>query len=161
MARWASDGEILLPLRSPIDVALTVASHGWASLAPWQWNPEAGVLSRGERIGGRFGTISVAQHDLATIVIRRDGVAVAACMYIDAPAEGITLSKGLGTRHWSAAAVSRKTKAIAVTVSQSSGTVRLFLNGEVVLHIEPLARPMIWQHFKMETQETEGTVLGG
>src|SRR5262245_64509614 len=29
------------------------------------------------------------------ILIRRDGIAVAACMYIDAPAEGITLSKGL------------------------------------------------------------------
>jgi DNA integrity scanning protein DisA with diadenylate cyclase activity len=95
------------------------------------------------------------------IIIRRDGVAVAACMYIDAPAEGITLSKGLGTRHWAAAAISRKTKAIAVAVSQSSGTVRLFQDGKVVLHIEPLARPMIWQHFKMETQEGDGTVLGG
>jgi DNA integrity scanning protein DisA with diadenylate cyclase activity len=95
------------------------------------------------------------------IIIRRDGVAVAACMYIDAPAEGITLSKGLGTRHWAAAAISRKTKAIAVAVSQSSGTVRLFQDGEVVLHIEPLARPMIWQHFKMETQEGDGTALGG
>jgi DNA integrity scanning protein DisA with diadenylate cyclase activity len=95
------------------------------------------------------------------IIIRRDGVAVAACMYIDAPAEGITLSKGLGTRHWSAAAISRKTKAVAVAVSQSSGTVRLFQNGEVVLHIEPLARPMIWQHFKLETQDEDGVTVGG
>jgi DNA integrity scanning protein DisA with diadenylate cyclase activity len=94
------------------------------------------------------------------IIIGRDGVAEAACMYIDAPAEGITLSKGLGTRHWSAAAISRKTKAIAVAVSQSSGTVRLFQDGKVVLHIEPLARPMIWQHFKMETQEDDGAPLG-
>ena len=91
------------------------------------------------------------------IIIRRDGVAVAACMYIDAPAEGITLSKGLGTRHWAAAAISRKTKAIAVAVSQSSGTVRIFQNGEVVLHIEPLARPMIWQNFRMEAHEAEET----
>src|SRR5215831_3248375 len=60
------------------------------------------------------------------IIIRRDGVAVAACMFIDTTAEGITLSKGLGTRHYAAAAISRKTKAIAVTVSQSSGTVRVF-----------------------------------
>jgi DNA integrity scanning protein DisA with diadenylate cyclase activity len=95
------------------------------------------------------------------ILIRRDGVAEAACMYIDAPAEGITLSKGLGTRHWSAAAISRKTQAIAVAVSQSSGTVRLFQDGRVVLHIEPLARPMIWQHFKMEAQDGDGTALGG
>ena len=90
------------------------------------------------------------------IIIRRDGVAVAASMYIDAPAEGITLSKGLGTRHWAAASISRKTKAIAVAVSQSSGTVRLFQDGEVVLHIEPLARPMIWQNFKMDAQNGDG-----
>src|SRR6516225_8064718 len=52
------------------------------------------------------------------IILRRDGVAVAACMYIDALAEGITLSKGLGSRHWAAAGISRKTKAVAVAVSQ-------------------------------------------
>jgi diadenylate cyclase len=84
------------------------------------------------------------------IIISREGVAEAACMYIDAPSEGITLSKGLGTRHWAAAAISRKTTAIAVAVSQSSGTVRLFQDGRVVLHIEPLARPIIWQNFNME-----------
>jgi len=26
----------------------------------------------------------------------------------------------------------------------------------VVLHIEPLARPLIWRHFEMETQESDG-----
>jgi DNA integrity scanning protein DisA with diadenylate cyclase activity len=98
----------------------------------------------------------VAQLEGA-IIIRRDGVAESACIYLDVPAEGITLSKGLGTRHWAAAAVSRKTKAIAIAVSQSSGAVRIFQNGEVVLHIEPLARPLIWRHFEMETQETDGT----
>jgi DNA integrity scanning protein DisA with diadenylate cyclase activity len=89
------------------------------------------------------------------IIIGRDGEAEAACMYIDAPSEGITLSKGLGTRHWAAAAISRKTKAIAVAVSQSSGTVRLFQDGQVVLHIEPLARPVIWQNFRMEAADGE------
>jgi DNA integrity scanning protein DisA with diadenylate cyclase activity len=89
------------------------------------------------------------------IIIRRDGVAEAACMYVDAPSEGITtLSGGLGTRHWAAAAVSKKTKAIAVVVSQSSGAVRLFQNGMVVLQIAPLgARPMIWQRFHMDNTE--------
>jgi DNA integrity scanning protein DisA with diadenylate cyclase activity len=90
------------------------------------------------------------------LIIRRDGIATAACMYIDTTAEGITLSKGLGTRHWAAAAVSRKTKAIAVAVSQSSGTVRIFQGGEVVLHIEPFARPMIWQKFKMDATDGDG-----
>ena len=97
----------------------------------------------------------IAQLDGA-IIIRRDGVAVAACMYIDAPAEGITLSKGLGARHWAAAAITRKTKAVAVAVSQSSGTVRVFLNGEIVLFIEPLARPLVFGHFRLEAQEGDG-----
>jgi diadenylate cyclase len=91
------------------------------------------------------------------IIIRRDGVAVAACMYVNAPAEGLTLSKGLGTRHWAAAAISRKTKAVAVAVSQSSGAVRIFQKGEVVLHIESLARPMIWGDVRLEAQDTDGT----
>ncbi len=90
------------------------------------------------------------------IIIRRDGVAVAACMYLDVLAEGITISKGLGSRHWAAAAISQKTDAISVAVSQSSGTVRIFQDGEVVLRIEPLARPLIWRHFEMEAQETDG-----
>jgi diadenylate cyclase len=78
-------------------------------------------------------------------------------MYIDAPAEGITLSKGLGTRHWAAAAISKVTKAIAIAVSQSSGTVRIFQDGKVALHIEPFARPMIWQHFRIDDGDTEMT----
>ena len=94
------------------------------------------------------------------ILIGRDGIAVAACMYLDVPAEGITLSKGLGSRHWSAAAISKKTEAIAVAVSQSSGTVRIFQDGEVVLHIEPLARPHIWQPFRLEAREGDDGPAG-
>ncbi len=98
----------------------------------------------------------IAQLDGA-ILVSREGIAIAACLYLDVPAEGITVSKGFGSRHWAAAAISRKTTALAVCVSQSSGTVRIFQNGEVVLHIEPLARPHIWQPFRLETQEVDGT----
>jgi DNA integrity scanning protein DisA with diadenylate cyclase activity len=87
------------------------------------------------------------------IVIHRDGVAEAACMRIEAPDTGITLSMGLGTRHAAAAAISKATKAVAVAVSQSSGSVRLFQNGMVVLHIEPLARPMTWGQPRLEAQD--------
>jgi 3-methyladenine DNA glycosylase/8-oxoguanine DNA glycosylase len=69
-----SAGEILLPLAFPIDLALTVASHGWAYLAPWHWDLEAGILSRRQRIAGRLGTIAVVQHDPAALVIRCDGL---------------------------------------------------------------------------------------
>jgi 3-methyladenine DNA glycosylase/8-oxoguanine DNA glycosylase len=72
-----SAGEILLPLPSPIGLALTVASHGWAQLAPWRWDPEAGVLARDERVDGRLGTIAVAQRHIGAVVIRRDGFTTA------------------------------------------------------------------------------------
>ncbi|MGH7116106.1 MAG: hypothetical protein ACREE9_16645 [Stellaceae bacterium] len=68
-----SAGDILLPLPWPIDLALTVASHGWAHLAPWRWEPETGFLGRHERIEGRLGTIAVVQSGLGALTIRRDG----------------------------------------------------------------------------------------
>jgi DNA integrity scanning protein DisA with diadenylate cyclase activity len=98
----------------------------------------------------REGIKEIAQMDGA-ILVAHDGTVEATCRYVDAPASALTLSKGLGSRHWAAAAISRATKAVAVTVSQSNGTVRIFQNGEVVLRIEPLhRRPMVWKDFEYE-----------
>ena len=91
------------------------------------------------------------------ILIRRDGICQAACMKIMADSHEITISKGLGTRHWASAAISKATKAIAVAVSQSSGTVRIFQDGEVMLQIEPLSRPVIWQNFRMGEPDERAT----
>lgn len=125
---------------------------------PLNFNPFRGYSTEERDVRDR--RVREAIKDLAqlegAILIGRDGIAVAACVYLDVTAEGITLSKGLGSRHWTAAAVSKKTQAIAVAVSQSSGTVRIFQGGEVVLHIEPLARPHIWQPFRLETREPDG-----
>ena len=68
-------------------------------------------------------------------------------------ADGVSLGKGFGSRHMAAAGISKTTSAIAFAVSQSSGSVRVFQKGDEVLHIEPLARPHVWQPFKLETQE--------
>ncbi len=95
----------------------------------------------------REGIKEVAQLDGA-FVVSLDGVVTAACRLLDASTAMITLSKGLGSRHWAAAAVSRSTNAVAIAVSQSSGTVRIFVNGEVVLRIESRhTRPMVWREF--------------
>lgn len=101
----------------------------------------------------REGIKEIAQMDGAFIV-SADATVLAACRYIDAPATDITLSKGLGARHWAAAAISRATKAIAIAVSESTGTVRIFQNGQVVLRIEPFRRPMKWRDFDFEPPET-------
>ena len=87
----------------------------------------------------------LAQIDGA-FVVSADGVVISAGRILDAPASGVTLSKGLGARHWAAAAISKSTKAIAIAVSQSTGTVRLFQNGSVVLRIEPMDRTAMTWH---------------
>jgi diadenylate cyclase len=92
----------------------------------------------------------IAQLDGA-FIISADGVVQSAGRHLDAPATGITLSKGLGARHWAAAAVSKVTKAIAIAVSESTGTVRIFQDGKVVLRIEPMHRAMKWQNFEGDT----------
>ncbi len=103
----------------------------------------------------REGVKEIAQMDGA-IIVSSDGTIEAACRYVDSSAATITLSKGLGARHWAAAAVSRATKAVAVTVSESNGTVRIFQNGEVMLRIEPShRRPMVWKEFDYEPPPLE------
>jgi len=103
----------------------------------------------------REGIKEIAQMDGA-IVVSADGTVEAACRYLDCSAAEVTLSKGLGARHWAAAAVSRTTNAVAVAVSQTNGTVRIFQNGEVVLRIEPhLRRPMVWKEFEYEPPPAE------
>jgi DNA integrity scanning protein DisA with diadenylate cyclase activity len=102
----------------------------------------------------REGIKEIAQMDGA-IIVSPDGTVEASARYIDASAANITLPKGLGARHWAAAAISRTTKAVAVAVSESSGTVRIFQNGEVMLRIEPFRRPMKWKDFEYEPPSTE------
>jgi DNA integrity scanning protein DisA with diadenylate cyclase activity len=93
----------------------------------------------------------IAQLDGA-FVVARDGTVEAACRIIDAPSTGLTLPKGLGTRHWAAAAITNVTGALAVAVSQSTGTVRLFQKGEIILRIAPMrhARAMKWHDAEIE-----------
>lgn len=93
------------------------------------------------------------------ILVDKDAIVLAAARYIDVLADGITLSKGLGSRHWAAAAISRRTRAIAVAVSESSGVVRIFQNGEVVLHIAPYSRPILWRTIR-ETDDDSPAARG-
>jgi diadenylate cyclase len=89
------------------------------------------------------------------ILIGRDGIAEAACLHLGARGDGVTLRKGFGSRHMAAAGISKQTNAIAFAVSQSSGSVRVYQKGEEALHIEPLARPHVWQPFRLETHEPD------
>ena len=92
----------------------------------------------------REGIKELAQLD-GMFVINSDGVVEGSARIIDTSPVEITMTKGLGSRHFSGAAISKNTEAVAVVVSQSSGTVRIFQNGEVVLRIEPMERAMKWK----------------
>jgi len=124
-----------------------------ASSRPAGFDPVKGYSRKERNLGDarvREGMKEIAQLDGAFIV-SADGTVEASCRYLDSSAASVTLSKGLGSRHWAAAAISRATNAVAVTVSQSNGTVRIFRNGETVLRIEPsLRRPMVWKEFEYE-----------
>jgi DNA integrity scanning protein DisA with diadenylate cyclase activity len=102
----------------------------------------------------REGIKEISQLDGA-IIVSAEGIVEAAARYIDASAADITLTKGLGARHWAAAAISRATNAVSVAVSETNGTVRIFQNGEVVLRIEPFRRPMKWKDFEYEPPAAE------
>jgi diadenylate cyclase len=76
-----------------------------------------------------------AQIDGA-FVVQGDGAVMSAGTYLAPKASGAPLPQGLGTRHSTAAAITACTEAIAVTISQSTGTVTVFREGAIVLKLE-------------------------
>lgn len=100
----------------------------------------------------REGLKELAQLD-GMFVVSADGTVEGCARIIDTSPVEITMTKGLGSRHFAGAAISKNTKAIAVVVSQSNGTVRIFQNGEVVLRIEPLQRAMKWKELDPDHKE--------
>ncbi|MBA3482955.1 MAG: DNA integrity scanning protein DisA nucleotide-binding domain protein [Pirellulales bacterium] len=119
---------------------------------PLGFDPVKGYGTHERQLGDpkvREAIKEIAQLDGA-FVVASDGTVVAACQHVSAPGADITLSKGLGARHWAAAAISRATQAVAIAVSESNGTVRLFQNGEVMLRIEPFRRAMKWRDFEYD-----------
>ena len=99
----------------------------------------------------------IAQMDGAFIV-SPEGIIEKSRQIIEVSHADLTLSKGLGARHWAGAAISQITKAIGIVVSQSTGTVRLFQNGDTVLRIEPMDHAVKWQEFNYDppTSAPEG-----
>ncbi|HSP81441.1 MAG TPA: diadenylate cyclase [Myxococcaceae bacterium] len=73
-------------------------------------------------------------------VMREDGVVLAAGRYLSASDEAVSIPLGLGARHAAAASITSTTKCIALVVSQTSGAVRLFKGGNIVLELHQTAR---------------------
>jgi DNA integrity scanning protein DisA with diadenylate cyclase activity len=74
-------------------------------------------------------------------IVREDGVVVAAGRYLNFDEEQeLDVPLGLGARHMAAAGISRDSDAIAIVVSQTSGSVRVFRKGKAALELAPRMR---------------------
>ena len=74
-------------------------------------------------------------------IVREDGVVVAAGRYLNFDEEQeLDVPLGLGARHMAAAGISRDSQAIAIVVSQTSGSVRVFRHGKPALELAPRMR---------------------
>lgn len=84
----------------------------------------------------------VAKMDGAFIV-KGNGVIVSACATLRPALAGEELPQGLGTRHAAAAAITANTKSIAITLSESTGDVRVWRRGALITEIEKAPRLVI------------------
>lgn len=73
-------------------------------------------------------------------IIKGNGVIVSAGTYLRPGVAGEDLPQGLGARHTAAAAITASTKSIAITVSQSTGAVRIWRGGKLITEIERAQR---------------------
>jgi len=110
-------------------------------LNPLAGHPEAArnVLSPAlEETIKEFATIDGA------FITRADGVVLAAGAYLQPEPVGrpLDLPPGLGTRHAAAAAITASTSAVALAVSQSTGTVTVFKSGRILTEIHRSAGHM-------------------
>lgn len=70
-------------------------------------------------------------------VIRGDGVILSAGRYLNTTPEiEEELLPGLGCRHAAAAGITSLTNAVAIVISQSTGSVRIFKDGKVIMKVE-------------------------
>lgn len=70
-------------------------------------------------------------------IITPKGVVEYAGVYLDAPvSKKMNLPKGLGSRHMAAAALTAKTSSVAVVISESSGKITVFCQGQVIMTLD-------------------------
>lgn len=72
-------------------------------------------------------------------VISSDGTVITAGRYLGATVNVESLPQGLGSRHIAAAGITALTKAVAFVISESSGDVRIFKDGKVLMEVEKVS----------------------
>jgi DNA integrity scanning protein DisA with diadenylate cyclase activity len=70
------------------------------------------------------------------IIIRGDGVVLAAGTYLNTQGLHVDLPPGLGARHAAAAAITAVTGAVSIVISESTGTARIYKGGRSILSLK-------------------------
>lgn len=73
-------------------------------------------------------------------ILKGNGVIVSACTVLRPPSTSIPLPQGLGARHSAASGITAATHSIAITLSQSTGDVRIWRRGQMITEIEKSSR---------------------
>lgn len=76
-------------------------------------------------------------------IIKGNGVIVSACAILRPAMAGKELPQGLGARHAAAAAITANTKSIAISLSESTGAVRVWRLGTMITEIEKSPKPLL------------------
>jgi diadenylate cyclase len=128
----------------PIGTIITIGDHTTVleksrqmTINPFQGLSEAERNVLDPKIREAIKNFSVLD---GAFVIREDGVVLAAGRYLSSADEGVKIPLGLGARHAAAAGITSTTKSISLVVSQTSGSVRLFKDGNIVLELHQTAR---------------------
>jgi len=69
-------------------------------------------------------------------IISGSGVILTAGRYLSAASDNTTLPRGLGSRHIAAAGITALTKAVAFVISESSGDMKIFKDGKILMDLE-------------------------
>ncbi len=69
-------------------------------------------------------------------VISGDGLVLTAGRYLGAASHESSVPRGFGSRHIAAAGITAMTEAVAIVISESTGDVRIFKNGKILMEIE-------------------------
>ncbi|MFO0596126.1 MAG: diadenylate cyclase [Myxococcaceae bacterium] len=128
----------------PIGTIITIGDHNAVmetsrqlTINPFQGISEAERNVLDPKIREAIKNFSVLD---GAFVIREDGVVLAAGRYLSATDDNVKIPLGLGARHAAAASITATTRSIALVVSQTSGAVRLFKEGNIVLELHQTAR---------------------
>lgn len=147
-------------MEAVLSIAMSVAEEGWEghplgsifvigdttrvleksrqlTLNPFQGYSESDKNLYDPRVRDAIKNFAVLD---GAFVIREDGVVLAAGRYLNFEPAELALPLGLGARHTAAAGITKDCDAVAVAVSQSSGVVRVFEKGRVVMRLEASRR---------------------